>query len=98
MTRFQETVAFGTLLLVVWGALLRYVSQSSTNESVLLHTKLLPFYGLVGFGAVSAFIVLYRVFTFNDCPAANEELQQQIKQAHKDLKQRGFIFPNKKAD
>lgn len=40
----------------------------------------------------SVFTVLYRVFTFNDCPEAAEELQRQIKEARGDLTGRGFKF------
>lgn len=36
--------------------------------------------------------VLYRVFTFNDCPEAAEELQQQIDAAKADLSAKGFKF------
>lgn len=36
--------------------------------------------------------VLYRVFTFNDCPEAAEELQKQIDEAKADLSAKGFKF------
>lgn len=36
--------------------------------------------------------VLYRVFTFNDCPEAAEELQKQIDEAKADLSAKGFAF------
>lgn len=36
--------------------------------------------------------VLYRVFTFNDCKEAAEEIQKQILEAKKDLKSKGFKF------
>ena len=97
MTRFQEFLSFGILVLAFWAALLYQVSQWK-NPIALLHTQLLPIYGLVIFGAVSASIVLYRVFTFNDCPEANKELQSQIKQAKADLQKKGFIFPKTKAN
>lgn len=38
----------------------------------------------------SVFTVLYRVFTFNDCPEAAEELQKQIEEAKKDLAAKGL--------
>ena len=36
--------------------------------------------------------VLYRVFTFNDCPEAEKEIQKQIIEARKDLSMKGFKF------
>lgn len=101
MTRFQESLGLGTLLLALWAVLLRQVSQWE-NPVTLLHTQLLPIYGVLLFGGVSAVIVLHRVFTFNDCPEANKQLQAQIKQAVEDLKSKGFVFadrsPNKKVN
>lgn len=95
MTRFQEFLTFCIFVLAIWAALLRQVSEWH-DPRALLHTQLLPFYGVLLFGAISAIIVLYRVFTFNDCPDANEELQSQIKQAKDDLQKKGFIFPKAK--
>lgn len=36
--------------------------------------------------------VLYRTFTLNDCPEAAKELQEQIREARKDLISKGFKF------
>ncbi|KAE8749113.1 hypothetical protein FOCC_FOCC004282 [Frankliniella occidentalis] len=48
---------------------------------------------LIGlFGIYAVFTVLYRVFTFNNCEEAAEELNKQIKQARKDLTSKGFSF------
>lgn len=40
----------------------------------------------------SVFTILYRVFTFNDCAEAAEEIQRQIKEARADLQSKGFQF------
>lgn len=40
----------------------------------------------------SVFTILYRVFTFNDCAEAAEEIQRQIKEARVDLQSKGFQF------
>lgn len=40
----------------------------------------------------SVFIILYRVFTFNDCPEAADEIQKQIEEAKADLKTKGLKF------
>lgn len=36
--------------------------------------------------------MLYRTFTFNDCPEAAKELQAEILEARKDLIAKGFKF------
>ncbi|CAG2105800.1 unnamed protein product, partial [Medioppia subpectinata] len=54
------------------------------------HVWLTPVYLVLVFGAVSAAIVLYRVFTFNDCPDAHRELKRQITEATDDLRRKGF--------
>lgn len=40
----------------------------------------------------SVWTVLYRTFTFNDCPEAAKELQAEILEARKDLIAKGFRF------
>lgn len=45
---------------------------------------------ILHFQAISAAIVLYRTFTFNDCPEAAKELLGQIEEARKDLRQKGM--------
>ena len=57
-----------------------------------LHVLLIPVYAIVTFGLLSAVIVMYRVFTFNDCPEANQELMKQIEESKSDLKKKGFVF------
>lgn len=44
------------------------------------------------FKGYSVYTVLYRVFTFNDCPEAAEEIQKQIEEAKADLSAKGFKF------
>lgn len=44
------------------------------------------------FQGYAVYTVLYRVFTFNDCPEAAEEIQKQIEEAKADLSSKGFKF------
>ncbi|KAM4690199.1 dolichol-phosphate mannosyltransferase subunit 3 [Rhinophrynus dorsalis] len=52
----------------------------------------LPVYLLVTFGCYSLATIGYRVATFNDCEDAARELQDQIKEAKKDLAKKGLSF------
>ena len=60
-----------------------------------IHIQLLPIYCVAVFGLVSAFIVLYRTFTFNDCDDAAVELKAQIEDAKKFLKGKGLTVGGK---
>lgn len=42
------------------------------------------------FGLYAASVVLYRVFTFNNCEEAAKELQVEIAEARKDLLDKGL--------
>lgn len=50
----------------------------------------MPVYLLVSFGCFSLATVGYRVATFNDCEEAARELQEQIKEAKEDLREKGL--------
>ncbi|XP_003230686.2 dolichol-phosphate mannosyltransferase subunit 3 [Anolis carolinensis] len=50
----------------------------------------LPAYLLVSFGCFSLAVVGFRLATFNDCEAAAQELQDQIREAKQDLARRGL--------
>ena len=52
----------------------------------------LPFVLVMLFGIYSLCFIVYKVLTFNDCPEAAEELKRQIKQAKKELKEKGMTF------
>lgn len=56
------------------------------------HVMLIPVYLLIVFVLVSTCVVLYRVVTFNDCKDAYYELQDEIKEARKNLEKKGFKF------
>ncbi|NWS78862.1 DPM3 mannosyltransferase, partial [Crotophaga sulcirostris] len=52
----------------------------------------LPLYLLVAFGCYSLATVGYRLATFNDCEEAAAELQEHIRVARAELRQRGLRF------
>ncbi|XP_017888730.2 dolichol-phosphate mannosyltransferase subunit 3-like, partial [Ceratina calcarata] len=56
---------------------------------------LLPLIVVLLFGLYSAIIILYRVFTFNNCENAAVELQEQIEEAKRDLQSKGVILRSK---
>ncbi|XP_043248593.1 dolichol-phosphate mannosyltransferase subunit 3 isoform X1 [Colletes gigas] len=96
MTKLMEWFLFATLFFGVWVAMITGNINSSAVElqQVILF---LPFIVLFLFSLYAAIIVLYRVFTFNNCENAAIELQQQIKEAKRDLQSKGVDLKDKTA-
>jgi len=57
-----------------------------------------PLVVLFVFGGYSGLRILYNLATFPICRAAFQELKQEMREAEKDLKRRGFVFEDKKTD
>ncbi|XP_034255888.1 dolichol-phosphate mannosyltransferase subunit 3 [Thrips palmi] len=77
----------------LWATLVANAAQPENylhNHELLVLALPVILIGL--FGLYAVFIILYRVFTFNDCEEAAAELNKQIKEARKDLKSKGFSF------
>ncbi|GFT34697.1 dolichol-phosphate mannosyltransferase subunit 3 [Nephila pilipes] len=89
MTKLAEWLAGVTLITAIWFC---FLSNDILLNRYDIHSWLLPVYGVIGFGLYSLVIVLYRVFTFNDCPEAAKELKMEIEMAKKDLAKKGFKF------
>ncbi|KAG4073167.1 hypothetical protein HA402_002556 [Bradysia odoriphaga] len=95
MTKLMEWLFVLSVLLVTYVAIITKQIQSGVFDNWMFEIKLAPLILIILFGAYAAFTVLYRVFTFNDCPEAAEELQRQIKEARDDLTSKGFRFIEK---
>ncbi|KYM87077.1 PREDICTED: dolichol-phosphate mannosyltransferase subunit 3 [Atta cephalotes] len=90
MTKLLEWLSCATVIFGVWFATI-------TSNSVLIKEwreiiLFLPIISLFLFGLYAITIVLFRVFTFNNCESAAIELQRQIEEAKKDLQSKGIIL------
>ncbi|XP_067878723.1 dolichol-phosphate mannosyltransferase subunit 3 [Heterodontus francisci] len=92
MTKLVEWLLGLALLGAVWAGLAFDLLGLRLPEPGRQLLWPLPAYLLVAFGCFSLATVGYRVATFNDCQAAAEELQSQIREAREDLAGRGFRF------
>ncbi|EDV92956.1 GH18544 [Drosophila grimshawi] len=92
MTNLQRWLFYATLFAVPYLAIVLGTVQTALTSKYLLHIQLLPLLLLILFGIYSVWTVLYRTFTFNDCPEAAKELQEEILEARKDLIAKGFKF------
>lgn len=92
MTKLLEWLSTAVVLFGVWFSIVfGYVHSCCLDKWMnLIVISPIIFVGI--FGIYAASVVLYRVFTFNDCHEAAKEIQAQILEARQDLKQKGFVF------
>lgn len=98
MTKLMEWLLFATLFFGVWiaavtGHINFLLKAAGWHQTILFFPVIL----LLLFGLYAATVVIYRVFTFNNCESAAAELQQQIEEARKDLQSKGVILVKKEA-
>nr|CAD7459203.1 unnamed protein product [Timema tahoe] len=91
MTKLMEWIFGAILFLGVWAALLTFHLNSGFLKDY--SDVIIPFPLIVLLYAAT--VILWRVFTFNDCEDAAKELQQQIIEAKEDLQSKGFLFEEK---
>ncbi|XP_043653308.1 dolichol-phosphate mannosyltransferase subunit 3 [Drosophila teissieri] len=92
MTNLQRWLFYASLFAIPYLSVLLGTVQTPLTTKYFLHIQLLPLVLLVIFGIYSVWTVLYRTLTFNDCPEAAKELQDEILEARKDLIAQGFRF------
>ncbi|XP_016936623.2 dolichol-phosphate mannosyltransferase subunit 3 [Drosophila suzukii] len=92
MTNLQRWLFYASLFAVPYLSMVLGAVQTQLTSKYFLHIQLLPLLLLVIFGLYSVWTVLYRTLTFNDCPEAAKELQDEILEARKDLIAKGFRF------
>lgn len=77
-------------MFAVWYSLIGgYVKHPMIEENMRL-IIVSPVIFVILFGLYAVTVVLFRVFTFNNCEDAAKELQAEILQAKKDLHNRGL--------
>ncbi|XP_045603343.1 dolichol-phosphate mannosyltransferase subunit 3 isoform X2 [Procambarus clarkii] len=92
MTKLMEWLTGAVLILGPWSAVVTNTIQNEFTKQYYWEILLLPVLLVALFGLVSVAIIAYRVYTFNDCQEAAQELQNQIKEAKSDLIRKGLKF------
>ena len=92
MTQVLQWLGFISVFMAVWTALVTKSVPIEIPNNCMDVLYYLPIYLLMAFACYSLAVVGYRVATFNDCEIAAEELKQEIEDARKDLKKKGFKF------
>lgn len=90
MSKLLEWVSVLSALFTIWYSLIGgYVKHPLIQENITL-ILISPIIFVALFGLYAVIVVLYRVFTFNNCEEAAKELQEEIIEAKKDLTEKGL--------
>ncbi|KAH9638288.1 hypothetical protein HF086_003086 [Spodoptera exigua] len=90
MTKLLEWVSVLSAFVAVWYSLVAgYVKHPMIEKNMTL-ILVSPVIFVLLFGLYAVTVILYRVFTFNNCEEAAKELQEEIKEARRDLQEKGL--------
>lgn len=92
MTKLLEWLAGTTLFIAVWLSIVMNDFNLDVVKNNMHIVVPLPLIVLGLFGLYSIFVVLWRVYNFNDCKDAALELQTEIKEAKDYLSKKGYKF------
>ncbi|XP_055588758.1 dolichol-phosphate mannosyltransferase subunit 3 [Uranotaenia lowii] len=92
MTKLMEWLAAAAAFFGVYFAIVYRQVQHDLFDQYMLEIRWSPVILVLLFGMYSAFVVLYRTFTFNNCEEAAKELLEQIKEAKADLRSKGMTL------
>ncbi|ORX52814.1 dolichol-phosphate mannosyltransferase subunit 3 [Hesseltinella vesiculosa] len=88
MTRSTEAFAvLGVATMIYLGLFFHLVPMSDTIQQKIV--PVFPWWVLMTFGSYSLGNLGWHIMTFSDCPAAYEELMQEIQTAKSDLTSKG---------
>ncbi|VVC91258.1 unnamed protein product [Leptidea sinapis] len=90
MTKLLEWISVASAFFAVWFSLVGGYIKHPVIEENMNFILFSPIFIVTLFGLYAVTVVLYRVFTFNNCEPAFLELQKQIQEANKDLLAKGL--------
>ncbi|KAI5730628.1 dolichol-phosphate mannosyltransferase subunit 3 [Diaphorina citri] len=92
MTKLLEWLTGTTLFLAVWlSVVMNDLNLDIVKNNINIIVPL-PLIIIALFGVYSIIVVLWRVYNFNDCKEAAQELQTEIKEAKEYLSKKGYKF------
>lgn len=92
MTKLLEWVSVLFALFSIWYTVVGGYVRHPFFDEYMTFIKYSPITFVFLFGLYAVIVVLYRVYTFNDCPKAADELRHHISVAKEDLRERGLVF------
>jgi dolichyl-phosphate mannosyltransferase polypeptide 3 len=85
LLRWQIFSAYGIALASLWA----YARAKADEANRVLDWA--PLWAILALAVYAGGSVVYGVATFRDCPEAATEIEQQVKEARKELKRRGIL-------
>lgn len=92
MTKLLEWISVLSAFFAIWYSFVGGFVQHPLIDKWMNIIMISPIILVILFGIYAVTVVLYRVFTFNDCEDAAKELQAEILEAKKDLKEKGVVW------
>lgn len=90
LLRYQVFLLYAVLFLAVWQG-----AKMNQDETAGIGTKILvdfaPLWAVVALGVYALSTIIYNVMTFNDCPEAAKEIDENVKEAKAEMKKRKII-------
>lgn len=90
MTKLLEWISVTSAVFAVWYSLVGGYVKHKYIEENMTFILISPIIFVILFGLYAVTVVLYRVFTFNNCESAAKELQAEILEAKRDLHNKGL--------
>ena len=91
LLRYQVFLAYGVLFLAIWYKALSFRNEAKDlSKEVDLLIKFAPVWAVLALGIYAVSNLIHGVANMSDCPDASKEIEQNVKEARKDMKKRGI--------
>ncbi|KAK3765468.1 hypothetical protein RRG08_017143 [Elysia crispata] len=90
--KLYQWLLAASIFMAAWLSYVAGFFQTNLRQEYHNIILVLPIYLLMAFASYSLALLGYRVATFNDCIDAAEELQEDVKEARKDLERIGYKY------
>jgi hypothetical protein len=92
LLRYQVFITYGALFLAIWYQALSFRSEAKAHLSLEVDSliKFAPVWAVLALGIYAVSNVVHGVMDMSDCPDAAKEIDQNVKEARKEMKKRGI--------
>ena len=91
LLRFQLFAVYGAAFFSCWYTLLQKKEELGMNATATFLVDFAPLWAIIAVGLYLLSVLIIGVLSFEDCPQAAKELDEEVKQAKVELKKRGII-------